>query len=556
MDETFDFVIVGSGAGSMCAALVMRQAGKSVLVLEKTELLGGTTARSGGVMWIPNNRFMKAAGVADSYEQALTYLDALAEGETDAPGVTRERRMAYLQEAPKMLEFLEKQGVPLRRLPSYPDYYDAPGHSDESRTVVAELFDQNQLGELKTKLRPNFIPLPAAVDEAMQLPWMKQSKEAKKIVGRVMFRALTSRLMGKKLTTGGAALQGWTAKAALKAGAEIRLSAPVKQLIVEGGRVTGVVAEIAGRERRIAARSGVLLAAGGFSRNQAMRDQYIPGTKAEGSSTAEGDTGDLIQEAIRIGAAVGQMREMVGQPVAYPPGRPVAIAHGDVTKPHSILVDQTGRRFMNEAQSYVELGRGILDHYRDQPGSPAWLIVDSQYISKYMFLGTMAGAPKPQAWIDQGFLKKADTIEGLAEACGLDPAKLRATVDRFNGFVRQGRDEDFRRGARVYDQWLGDPFRKGVEQSLGAIEQGPFFAVQIYPGDVSTFGGVVTDARARVLRPDGSPIPGLYATGTTTASVFGGKSPGAGASLGGAFTFAYIAAKDAAHAGNLAEAAA
>jgi 3-oxosteroid 1-dehydrogenase len=556
MDETFDFVIVGSGAGSMCAAMVMRSLGKTVLVLEKTDLLGGTTARSGGVMWIPNNRFMKAARVEDSYEKALTYLDALAEGQTDAPGVTRERRLAYLQEAPKMLEFMESHGVPLRRLASYPDYYDAPGHSEESRTVVAELFDQRQLGDFKTKLRPNFIPVPAAVDEAMQIPWVKQSKEAKKVMGRVVFRTVTSKLLGKKLTTGGAALQGWTARAALKAGAEVRLGAPVKQLVVEGGRVTGVVAEIGGQERRIGARLGVLLAAGGFSRNQAMRDQYIPGTKVEGTNTAEGDTGDLIQEAIRIGAAVGQMREMVGQPVALPPGRPAAIAHGDVTKPHSILVDQAGQRFMSEAQSYVELGRGILDHTPDKPGAPVWLIADSQYMAKYMFLGTMAGSAKPQPWLDQGFLKKADTIEGLAQACGIDAAKLEATVERFNGFARQGRDEDFHRGERVYDRWLGDPFRQGAEQSMGPIEQGPFYAVQIFTGDVSTFGGVVTDARGRVLRADGSAIPGLYATGTTTASVFGGRSPGAGASLGGAFTFAYIAAKDAANADNRAEVAA
>jgi 3-oxosteroid 1-dehydrogenase len=555
MDETFDFVVVGSGAGSMAAALVMRSVGKSVLVLEKTDLLGGTTARSGGVMWIPNNRFMKQAGDPDSYEQALTYLDALAEGEANVPGATRERRLAFLQEGPKMLEFLESQGVKLRRLPSYPDYYDAPGHCETSRTVVAELFDQNQLGELKAKLRPNFVPLPAAIDEAMQLPWMKKSKAAKKVVGRVMFRALSSRLMGKKLVTGGAALQGWTTQAALKAGAQIRLNAPVKQLLAEGGRVAGVVAEIDGREWRIAARSGVLLAAGGFSRNQAMRDRYIPGTKVEWTNTAEGDTGDLIDQAIGLGAAVGQMRELVGQPVALPPGRPAAIAHGEVTKPHSILVDQSGVRFMSEAQSYVELARGILDHYPQSPGAPAWLIVDSQFMRDYMFLGTMAGAGKPQAWLDQGFLKRGDTIEGLAEACGLDPARLRATVDRFNGFVRQGRDEDYRRGERVYDRWLGDPFRSGVEQSLGAIEEGPFFAVQIYPGDVSTFGGLVTDAQARVLRADGSPIPGLYATGTTTASVAGRRSPGAGASLGPGFTFAYIAAKHAANADNLATAA-
>src|SRR5262249_44608000 len=163
---------------------------------------------------------------------------------------------------------------------------------------------------------------------------------------------------------------------------------------------------------------------GGFSRNQAMRDQYVTGTKVEWTNTAEGDTGDLIQEAIKAGAAIGQMREMVGQPVALPPGRPAAIAHGEVTKPHSILVDQAGQRFRSESKSYVELARGILDHYPDKPGSPAWLVVDSQFLSSYMFLGTMAGAPKPQPWIEQGFLKKADTIEGLAQACGIDPAKL------------------------------------------------------------------------------------------------------------------------------------
>jgi 3-oxosteroid 1-dehydrogenase len=555
MDETVDFVIVGSGAGSLCAALVMRQAGKSVLVLEKTDLLGGTSATSGGVMWIPNNRFMKAAGEPDSYDQALTYLDALAEGQADAPGVTRERRLAFLEEGPKMLDFLESQGVPLRRIPVYPDYYDAPGHCETSRTVVAKLFDAKELGELKSKLRPNFVPLPANIDEAMQLPWMKKDKAARKVVMRVMLRTLTSKLMGKSLVTGGAALQGWSAKAALKAGVQIRLDTPVKQLIVEGGRVTGVVAEIGGQERRIGANLGVLLSAGGFSRNQAMRDQYIPGTSVDWTNTAPGDTGEILQEAMRAGAAVGQMGELVGQPTGLPPGRPPAVMHGDVTKPHSIIVDQSGARYMSEAQSYVEVARGLIERNKETPAIPSWLVLDSQYLANYMLAGSMPGAKKPQPWIDEGFLKTGESIEALAEACGVDPTKLRATVDRFNGFVREGRDEDFRRGERLYDRWLGDPTRSGLAQTLGTIEQGPFYAIRIYPGDVSTFGGVVTDAQARVLKADGAPIPGLYATGTATASVFGRRSPGAGASLGPAFTFAYIAAKHAANAHNLANAA-
>jgi 3-oxosteroid 1-dehydrogenase len=319
--------------------------------------------------------------------------------------------------------------------------------------------------------------------------------------------------------------------------------------------VTGVVADLGGQERRVAARLGVLLSAGGFSRNQAMRDQHIPGTQAAWTNTAPGDTGEIMQEAVRVGAATGQMGELVGQPTALPPGKPAAIVHGDVTKPHSIIVDQNAQRYMNEGQSYVELTKGLIARSKQAPANPSWLILDSQYLADYMFVGTMAGANKPQAWLDEGFLKKGDSIEDLAQACGLDPAKLTATVERFNGFVRQGRDEDFRRGERYYDRWIGDPTRQGLAQTLGTIEQGPFYAIQIYPGDVSTFGGVVTDASARVLRVDGQPIPGLYATGTTTASVFGSRSPGAGASLGPGFTFAYIAAKHAANAHNLADAA-
>lgn len=552
MDETFDFVIVGSGAGSLCAALLMRSVGKRVLVLEKLDKVGGTTATSGGVMWIPNNRLMKTE---DSPEKAITYLDALAEGEeAAAPAATRERRLAFVEEGPKMIDFLVSQGVKLRWIPSYPDYYTGkPGALETSRTVTSELFDMSKLGAWKSKFPPSFLPLPVTIDEAQNLPWMKQSKEAKKVIGKIAFRTLLGKLTGKQLLGGGQGLQAQLVNAALKAGVEIRLSAAVKQILIEGGRVAGVVAEIDGAERRIGATSGVLLNAGGFSRNQAMRDQYAPGTEVAWTNTGAGDTGEVMQEAMRIGAAVAQMGEFVGQPVALPPGRPPSLVHGDVTKPHSIIVDQGGARFMNEAQSYVELGRGLLEHKKVSPAS--WLVVDSAYLKKYMFVGTMPGSAKPQPWLDQGFLKKGETLDELATACGIPADKLRATVERFNGFAEAGRDEDFHRGERVYDRWLGDPFQNAAAQSLGTVAEGPFYAIQLYPGDVSTFGGLVTDAQARVLRDDGSVIEGLYATGTSTASMMGRRSAGAGASIGPAFTFAYIAAKHAAHAGNLAAAA-
>jgi 3-oxosteroid 1-dehydrogenase len=552
MDETFDFVIVGSGAGSLCAALLMRSVGKRVLVLEKLDKVGGTTATSGGVMWIPNNRLMKTP---DSREKAIAYLDALAEGEAAAaPAATRERRLAFVEEAPKMIDFLVSHGIKLRWIPSYPDYYTGkPGALETSRTVTSELFDMSKLGAWKSKFPPSFLPLPVTIDEAQNLPWMKQSKEAKKVIGKIAFRTLLGKLTGKQLLAGGQGLQAQMVNAALKAGVEIRLSAAVKQILVEGGRVAGVMAEIDGAERRIGATSGVLLNAGGFSRNQAMRDQYAPGTEVAWTNTGAGDTGEVIQEAMRIGGAVAQMGEFVGQPVALPPGRPPSLVHGDVTKPHSLIVDQAGQRFMNEAQSYVELGRGLLEHKKVSPAS--WLVLDSAYLKKYMFVGTMPGSAKPQPWFDQGFLKKGETLEELAAACGITAGTLKATVERFNGFAKAGRDEDFQRGERVYDRWLGDPFEKAAAQSLGTVEEGPFYAIQLYPGDVSTFGGLVTDAEARVLRNDGSVIEGLYATGTSSASVMGRRSPGAGASIGPAFTFAYIAAKHAAHAGNLSAAA-
>lgn len=544
MNETFDFVVVGSGGGSMCAALVMRAAGRSVLILEKTALVGGTTAISGGVMWIPNNRFMAAEGIADSREQAIAYLDAVVGDHEDTPGASRERRLAYVEQAPKMIDFLVAQGVQLRRIPSWPDYCEAPGESVPGRTVVSELFDINQLGDWKSQLRPGFLPLPAYLEEAMQLPDMKRSWASKKVLARVIGRTLSSRLRGRHLTTAGQALQGQMLHRALQSGAEIRTGAGVKQLLVENGRVIGVVIEKDGKDLQIGARCGVLVNAGGFARNQRMLDQYIPGTSAAWTKTAPGDTGEMIEEAQRQGAAIAQMDTRVGNPMAIPPGEPDAepvVVHGDLAKPHGIVVDQSGQRYMREANSYVEICKAMLARNREVPAIPSWLVVDSRFLATYPLAGDMRGKKKPQAWFDQQFLRRGETLEALAAACDLDPARLGATVERFNGFARNGRDGDFHRGDHAYDQWLGDALHS-PSTTLGTIEDGPFYAIQVYPGDVSTYGGLVTDEHARVLREDGSVIEGLYATGTSTASVMGRGCPGAGASIGPSFTWGYAAA--------------
>ena len=545
-DEIFDFVVVGSGGGSMCSALVLRKAGKSVVVLEKTPLLGGTTARSGGVMWIPNNLFMKRDGVPDSFEQAATYLDAVVGNRNDAPGTSADRRRTYVAEGTEMVDFLVEQGIKLNRVTYWPDYYDeAPGGSQQGRTVVAELFNVNELGPWKDKLRPNFISMMSTLDEMMNLRFVTRSWEAKKIAAKIVLRTIAARLSGKRYVTAGGALQGRMLQASIRAGVDLRTEMPVTELIVEDGAVKGVVTQKDGQPWRIGTRLGVLVNAGGFAKNQAMRETYIPGTLTNWSMAAEGDTGEMIREMMRHGAAIGQMEEMVGNQISIAPGTEDAIikpvVQGLTAAPHAILVDQSGVRYMNESGSYMAYCQGMLARNQVIPAIPSYAIMDSQFIAKSMLAGTMPGAKKPKNWLESGYLKRADTIEELAIMLKIDPAVLRSSVDRFNGFVAAGHDADFKRGERAYDRWLGDKFSPNA--SLGAIDKGPFYAVEVLPGDVGTYGGVVTDSDARVLREDGSAIKGLYATGVSTASSMGRSYPGAGASVGPSFVWGYVAAK-------------
>jgi 3-oxosteroid 1-dehydrogenase len=551
-DEIFDFVIVGSGAGSMCAALVMRQAGKSVVILEKTEAVGGTTARAGGVMWIPANPFLARDGITDSAEKADTYLDHLIPDDPATPGASRIRRRTYVRQAPRMIEFLMGQGIEFDRPRYWPDYYDeAPGGLESGRGVVAKLFDVNQLGPWKPKLRLNWLRIPATHDEALAIKTFKQSGRGKLAMLRVGLRGAIGKLRGRQWVTAGAALQGRMLQAALKAGVEFRLESPVRELVLEDGAVTGVLAEAGGNPRRFGARLGVLVNAGGFAHNQEMRDRWMPGTRVEWTNTAPGDTGEMIREMMRIGAAVAQMGEMVGFQCTLPPelkdGEIRATMQATTAAPHAILVDQSGVRYQNEGGSYMAYCKAMLERNKTVPAVPSWAILDGQFTAKYMLAGGLTTPAKLAAWEKAGFLRKAETIEALARQIAVDPATLAATVARFNGFVAKNEDEDFGRGNRAYDNWLGDRYHK-PSATLGAIETPPFYALPVYPGDVGTYGGAVTDEHARVLREDGSPIPGLYATATSTASVMGGIYPGSGGSIGPGFVWGYVAAR---HAANL-----
>jgi 3-oxosteroid 1-dehydrogenase len=556
-DETFDFVVVGCGGGSMCSALLMRSLGRSVVVLEKTEYLGGTSARSGGVMWIPNNRFMKRDGVPDSYEQAMTYLDNVVGDHDDAPGATRERRNTYVNEAPRMVDFLIDQGIKLDRVPYWPDYYDdQPGGSKQGRTVVADVFNTSELGAWRKKLQPGFLEMPVSLDDAMQIRTLKQSWGGKKVLIKTALKTMIAKLRGQHWVSAGAALQGRMLQQAIAKGVDLRTDSPADALIEENGTIVGVVTKKNGKSWRVGATLGVLVNAGGFAKNQAMRDQYQPGTRADWSMVTKGDTGEMIQEMMRHGAAIAQMDTMVGYQTMIPPGTEGAMVKPSMqtvtAAPHAILVDQSGVRYMNEGGSYELYCRNMLKREREHGGAvPSWGVFDSQYADRYMGSNAIAAGWKPKDWIAAGYMKKADTIEALAAELGIDAATLKGTVDRYNGFARNNRDEDFHRGERAYDNWLGDPYNT-PSHTLGTIEKGPFYALPVIPGDVGTYGGVVTDASARVLREDGSVIPGLYATGISTASVMGRSYPGAGASVGPSFLWGYVAAKHAAGADNMA----
>jgi 3-oxosteroid 1-dehydrogenase len=561
-DETFDFVIVGSGGASMCAALLCKTMSRRALIIEKQSKVGGSTGFSGGVWWIPDNHLMKRAGVEDSYERARQYFDSVVT--YHGPASSDARREAYLRTGPEMLKFLEDQGMQFKYADGWPDYYDdKPGGQPRGRSVVAPLFDINQLGEWKSKLSmyPG-VHLPMGSEEFPTLFLAKRTTAGKLKGLALMSRIIKAKLLGRDMRANGAAIQGRMLQIALRERLPIWTDAPVSELLVEAGKVAGVRVKRDGRDVRVRALDGVLINAGGFSRSREMREQFQPKPNAwQWTNANPGDTGEMIQEAMRLGAAVDCMNEAwwvvtsLGPDQSLPYGavNPEGVKipfmhHLDLSLPYSIMVDQQGRRFCDEAGAYMEIGQRMYQrHAETGKAVPSWLVMDARQRKFYPW-GTAAPGQVPPQWLDSGYLKKADSLDELARICGIDAPGLAATVRRFNEFCRTGRDEDYGRGSRAFDRAHGDPTVK-PNPNLGPIEQGPFYAVAMYPGDVGTAGGVVTDEHGRVLRADGSAIEGLYATGNSTASVMGRCYPGAGASIGASFVFGYRAARHAAKGG-------
>lgn len=542
-DEEADFVICGSGGGSFAAALYLKSIGKQPLILEKTDKLGGSTAMSGGLLWIPAHHLQATAGVEDSIEMGRTYMDATV-GDQAGPGASLARKDAYLRNGPVMVKWLEEQGMQWLRAEGWADYYDdRPGGCTRSRSLAAPMLDARAMGPLFDKLRmgPMVMPLPA--DQTRNITLATRTPRGMWEGIKLLTRLKLGQLRGKPILSYGGSLQGRMLMLAAGAGIDMRTDHGVVELIEDGGRITGVIADHAGRKIRIAARGGVLINAGGFSHNAAMRRKYGPQPSSDTWSNANpGDTGEMIELAAAHGAALDLMDQAWWVPGTLPPHQPQGPAYmhnTDISKPHCIAVNRQGRRILNESGSYMENGQRLYDNE-----VPAYVIMDSRHRKRYAW-GVQPPGVTPKEWFDSGFIKAAATIGELAEKAGIDRAGLEAEIARFNGFCETGKDLDFNRGGRGYDRWFGDPSCK-PNPNLGKIEKAPFYAIELYPGDVGTSGGIVTDEHARVLREDGSVIDGLYATGNSTASVMGRCYPGAGASIGASFVFAWIAAHHAA----------
>lgn len=546
-DEVYDVVVVGSGAAGMSAALAANHAGLRTVIVEKAAQYGGSTARSGGGVWTPNNDVLRRAGVDDTTDAARAYLHHIV-GEA----VPAQRIDTYLDRGPEALAFLLANS-PLRMqwVPDYSDYYpEAPGGRLGGRSVEPKPFDLKRLGAERARLEPEYgrSPLNVAVTQA-DFRWatlMMRTPRGVLRVLRIGLRWTWAMLTRKDLVVRGQAFSGALRRGLLDAGVPLLLDTALEELYVADDTVAGVVVSAAGQQRLLRARHGVVLACGGFEHNAGLREQYQRAPiGSDWTVGAKANTGDGILAGERVGAALELMADAWWGPSIPLTGGPW-FCLAERTLPGGIMVNARGERYMNEALPYVEAvhkmyggryGQG------DGPGEniPSWMIIDQRYRNRYVFAGVAPRRPFPGRWYQSGVVVRATTLGELADKIGVPAEALTATVERFNGFARSGTDADFGRGESGYDRYYGDPTVK-PNPCLSPIDHPPYYAVTMVPGDLGTKGGLRTDVHGRVLRPDGSVIDGLYAAGNVSSPVMGHTYAGPGATIGPAITFGYLAA--------------
>ncbi|WP_082462017.1 FAD-binding protein [Agromyces sp. Leaf222] len=542
-DREVDVLVAGTGAAGMTAAITAADRGMSTLIVESTDRWGGTTMRSGGGLWMPNNPVMKRRGIADSRAEALTYLEsAIGPVEAIGPASSQARREAFVDTIPELVTRLEQLGVRWAVAKDYPDYYpDRPG-GKIGRGIESKPFDARKLGDWRATSRTgDSIPAPMQTDDVWLLMRAWSSFSGFVRGARFVFRTLGGLIAGKKLYGFGGGLMLQLGCIAKEQGVEILLGSPLTELVKDdAGRVVGAVVATPDGVLRIRARHGVILGAGGFAANTAWRERYhgIPGY----TSAAEGDLGTAIEAGVEAGADVALMDDAWWGASVPIPGKQAQFVLNERSDPFSLVVDQSGARYLNESESYIDFGHHLLERNQVSPANPSWLVVEKRHRQRYMFGALLMGG---KALVEQGVVVKADTLDELGAKMGVDAATFRATIERFNGMARGGVDLDFGRGNTAYDRYYSDP-RVKPNPNLAALERGPFTAVQLVPGDLGTKGGLLTDEHARVLDVEGEAIEGLYAAGNTTASVMGRTYPGPGSTIGPAAVFGYLAAVHAA----------
>ncbi|KAK7403366.1 hypothetical protein QQX98_010887 [Neonectria punicea] len=462
-DEVTDILIVGSGAGGLTASLRGAKLGLRTTVVEKEATLGGASVISGGGLWIPCNTVATTHGINDSEQGALKYFEA-AVGDV-GPASSLEKRRAYLTNGQRMISWLQGEGFRFHFSKGYPDYYpslEGAFGKGGGHTIKSKVFNTKRLGPWQTKLPPSHLPLAIYTNDAPLFTRLTSSSPAGEVAGEVV-------------------------------GAELRTAQGL---------------------RTIRATRGVILAAGGFARNQAMRELHMPRpATTKWMSSPKGDTGDAIREGMRLGAATALLDDAWwGPTIMDPVTGVVSFALMERARPHSFIVDSTGSRFMNEAQSYTDAGHDQYERNHRVGAIPAWMITDRSHRDKYMLGGLFARQKPSKKMLDAKRIYTAPSLEALETQIGVDPKGLRATADRFNAMCAEGVDRDYARGISEYDQFFGDPEYR-LNPNLGVVSRAPFYAVPIYPGDLGTKGGLLTDQFRRVVREGGKPIPGLYAIG-------------------------------------------
>ncbi|ABH00067.1 probable fumarate reductase (plasmid) [Rhodococcus jostii RHA1] len=552
-DLTVDLLVIGSGTG-MAAALAAHEQGLSVLIAEKTSYVGGSTARSGGAFWVPGSSILTEFGGrrSDPLPAARDYIGAVVGDSAPA-----ERGRAFVDNGAATVEMLRRT-TPMKFLwaKGYSDYHpEKIGGRAEGRTCECRPLDASVLGADRGRLRPGVmkasipIPVTGADYKWMNLLARKPLKALPRIFRRVL-QGIGGMAIGREYLAGGQALAAGMYAGVLEAGIPVWTETSLVRLIEDGdGRVTGAVLRQHEREVEVTAKRGVVLAAGGFDHNMEWRRKYQSERLMEHASLgSEGDTGDAIAIAQNLGAGLASMHEAWWFPAFAPlPGQPPMVMLAERSMPGSFIIDQDGRRFVNESMDYMSFGQAVLARENDgRPIEEMWIVFDQHYRNSYILAGAVfPRQPIPQEWYDAGIAHRATNPDQLAQLIGVPADTFRQTFDRFNEMAASGTDTQFGRGESAYDRYYGDPTVR-PNPNLRALQKDTLYAVKVVLSDLGTCGGVVADEHARVVREDGSVIDNLYAIGNTAANAFGKSYPGAGATIGQGLVFGFIAARHAA----------